>query len=109
MKKLYTARVKTSEYKSKDGSMKSNWETVGNIYEGDNGKKFMYLKKYFNPAGIDSSNGDSIILYFFPEDSSNNQSSTPQSQQNGNNDIFSQTLPLPPLFNNNDQSQFIFK
>ena len=52
MKKLYVARVKTSEYKAKDGSTKANWETIGNIFENDNGKKFMYLKRYFNPAGI---------------------------------------------------------
>ena len=101
MKKLYTARVKVSEYKGRDGSTKSSWETIGNVYENDNGKVFMFLKKYFNPAGVDSTNGDSIMVQFFSDDNNQQQSLSQSNNQFQNNDPFSQSLAMPPLFDNN--------
>lgn len=102
MKKLYVARVKTSEYKAKDGSTKANWETIGNIYEGDNGKTFMYLKRYFNPAGIDTVNNDSIVVCLFPEDNKSNTSFKNEINNNNDNNFSSFNdcpfdFPLTPV------------
>jgi hypothetical protein len=63
MKKVYDLACKVGSYQ-KDGETKNRYENVGAIMENDNGK-FMFLKRTFNPAGIDSEGKESIIISMF--------------------------------------------
>jgi hypothetical protein len=63
MKKVYDLAVKVGSYQ-KDGETKNRYENVGAIMEGDKGQ-FMFLKRSFNPAGIDADGKESIIISMF--------------------------------------------
>ena len=63
MKKVFELAVKVGSYQ-KDGETKNRYENVGAIMENDNGK-FMFLKRSFNPAGIDADGKESIIISMF--------------------------------------------
>lgn len=62
--KKYDVAAKTGTY-MKDGQEKSRYETVGTIWEGDNGP-YLVMKRTFNPAGVPFKDGsDSIFLSLF--------------------------------------------
>ena len=63
MKKVFELAVKVGSYQ-KDGETKNRYENVGAIMEGDKGQ-FMFLKRSFNPAGIDADGEESIIISMF--------------------------------------------
>ena len=63
MKKVFELAVKVGSYQ-KDGETKNRYENVGAIMEGDKGQ-FMFLKRSFNPAGIDAEGKESIIISMF--------------------------------------------
>ena len=63
MKKVFELAVKVGSYQ-KDGETKNSYENVGAIMEGDKGQ-FMFLKRSFNPAGIDAEGKESIIISMF--------------------------------------------
>jgi len=63
MKKVFELAVKVGSYQ-KDGETKNRYENVGAIMEGDKGQ-FMFLKRSFNPAGIDADGKESIIISMF--------------------------------------------
>ena len=66
MAKLYDLSVKVGEY-LKDGQYRNRYETIGAIWEGKKGGKFMTLKASFNPAAIERKSGDeNIIISCFP-------------------------------------------
>jgi len=66
MKKTFDLCVKVGSYQGKDGKEKGRYETIGSIVEGDKGT-FMFLKRTFNPAGINSDK-ESIIVSMFAVD-----------------------------------------
>jgi hypothetical protein len=77
MKKVYDLAVKVGSYQ-KDGETKNRYENVGAIMSNDNGQ-FMFLKRTFNPAGIDSEGKESIIISMFaPKEKSENSSKEPE-------------------------------
>lgn len=64
-KKLYDLTVKTGEYQSQ-GETKSRYQTIGSMLESDDGKPFLMLSRWFNPAGVPSKEGsDSILVSCF--------------------------------------------
>lgn len=72
MRKLYDLCVKTGSYQ-KDGETRNRYENIGALMEGDNGK-FIFLKKTFNPAGVETQDGrESIIVSMFKEGGNNQQ------------------------------------
>jgi len=72
MKKIYDLAVKTGSYQ-KDGETKNRYENIGSVMENENGQ-FMFLKRSFNPAGVDFKEGsESIIISMFaPKEKSGN-------------------------------------
>ena len=65
MKKLYDLAVKTGTYE-KDGETKNRYENVGSVMEKDDGGKFIFLNRTFNPAGVpNSDNRSNVILSMF--------------------------------------------
>ena len=65
MKKLYDLAVKTGTYE-KDGETKNRYENVGSVMEKDDGGKFIFLNRTFNPAGVPNpDNRSNVILSMF--------------------------------------------
>lgn len=65
MEKVYDMAVKTGEYTTSDGETKGRYENIGSVMKSENGS-FCLLKKTFNPAGIQTSDGkDCIIVSLF--------------------------------------------
>ena len=68
MKKIKDLAVKTGSYE-KNGETKNKYENNGSIMQSDDGGKFMFLKRSFNPAGIPFKDGstDIIVSIFDPK------------------------------------------
>ena len=65
MKKIYDLAVKTGSYE-KEGETKNRYQNVGAIVEKEDGGKFMFLNRHFNPAGVPFKEGsESIIVSMF--------------------------------------------
>ena len=57
--------VKTGEYTDRNGQIKSRYENVGTMMEGQNGP-YLILKRTFNPAGVPNpDNRDTLVLSLF--------------------------------------------
>ena len=71
-KKLYDLAVKTGEYTNGSGETKGRYLNVGAVMQNDEGGKFIFLNKTFNPAGVpdlSGRGGESVILSMFaPKD-----------------------------------------
>ena len=64
-KKQYDLCIKGREYTDKNGNTKNVWENIGSIIQGDNGP-YMFLKRTFNPAGVEVEAGrESILVSMF--------------------------------------------
>ena len=64
-KKLYDLSVRVGEYQS-NGETKGKYQTVGTMFEGDDGKYFLTLARWFNPGGVPFKDGsDSIFVSCF--------------------------------------------
>ena len=65
--KKYDIAAKVGEYQTNTGETKARWQNVGAVMEGRDGKPYMMLAKWFNPAGVpDARGGESILLSLFP-------------------------------------------
>ena len=58
----YDLCVATRSYKDNSGKEKAVWSNVGSILKNKDGKMFMLLKAYFNPAAIQRKDGSESIL-----------------------------------------------
>lgn len=71
-RKIGDLAIPAGSYRDKNGNEKTRWENVGSMFETDNGKKFLTLRRTFNPAGVPlddkGSNRDSIIINLFSAD-----------------------------------------
>lgn len=66
MKKIKDLLVKTGSYETQFDGTKNRYENIGAIMEKEDGGKFMFLKRSFNPAGVPFKEGsDSIIVSMF--------------------------------------------
>lgn len=73
MKKIKDLVVTTGKY-TKDGQEKNRYVNVGAIMEKDDGGKFMFLNRHFNPAGVPFKEGsESIIVSMFDVDGDNSR------------------------------------
>ena len=68
-RKIYDLTIPSGTYTDKTGAEKTTWEKVGAVFETDNGRKFLTIKRTFNPAGIpfdtNGSNRDNVIINLF--------------------------------------------
>ena len=75
----YDLCVSTRSYKDNAGNDKAVWENVGSILKNKDGKPFMLLKAYFNPAAIQRKEGsESILVSIFTHKSKSDNSSGSQ-------------------------------
>ena len=68
-RKIYDLTIPAGTYTDKNGQTKTKWENVGAVFQADNGKSFVTLKRTFNPAGVPidekASNKENIIINLF--------------------------------------------
>lgn len=75
----YDLCVTTRNYKDKTGSEKAVWSNIGSILKNKDGKPFMLLKAYFNPAAIQRKEGsESVLVSIFPHKSKSDSNSSNQ-------------------------------
>lgn len=82
MKKLYDLAVKTGEYTNNQGETKGRYDNVGACMQSDDGNKFLFIKRTFNPAGAPYREGSESILVnmFAPKDRNDQRQEAPKSQ-----------------------------
>ena len=84
VRKIMDLAVKTGSYQNQQGENKNRYQNVGALMEGDNGK-FLFLEKWFNPAGVESQGSSIIVSMFEPrQHNQNNQQNNNNQQQNQN-------------------------
>jgi hypothetical protein len=62
MKKLYDLSVPKNSYTNKAGDTKAVWLNIGSIMENTDGKRFIFLDRTFNPAGVPNPENRSNVL-----------------------------------------------
>ena len=83
-RKVFDLAVKTGEYQTQAGEKKGRYQNVGSVFEGDDGRQFIMLARWFNPAGVvdlSGKGGDSVILGMFEPREQQQQQPAPQRQQ----------------------------
>lgn len=79
-KKIYDLAVQNGSYE-KDGVTKNRYLNVGAVMQKDDGGKFIFLERTFNPAGVPNPDGrTNLILSMF--EVKDNNSSSPQPVSN---------------------------
>ncbi len=72
-RKTHDLTIPAGTYTDRTGNERTRWENIGALFEGDNGRKFITLRRTFNPAGIAlddrGSNKDSVIINLFDANS----------------------------------------
>jgi len=60
-RKTHDLCVKTGTYQA-GGVEKARYQTVGAVMQGDDGRSFILLEAWFNPAGLERQQGRSSVL-----------------------------------------------
>ncbi len=72
-KKLYDLVVKTGTYE-KDGQTKGRYQNMGAVMEKEDGGRFIFIDRTFNPAGLaNPDNRNNIIVSMFKPNGGNDQ------------------------------------
>ena len=73
-RKIYNLAIPESQYKDRNGDDRTSWMTIGAMFETDNGRKFLTIKRTFAPAGIpvdpNGNNRENVIVNCFDTESS---------------------------------------
>jgi len=66
-KKIYDLCVKTGTY-MKDGESRNRYQNIGAVMQREDGGKFLFMDKTFNPAGVpdEDPTRSNIIISMFP-------------------------------------------
>ena len=72
-RKIADLAIPAGRYTDRNGNDKTRWENVGGMFETDNGRRFITIKRTFAPSGVPfddkGSNRDSIIINLFDANS----------------------------------------
>lgn len=86
-RKLYDLAVKVGEYEQ-NGKTKGRYQNVGAVMESDQGGKFIFLDRFFNPAGVPNpDNRANVILSMFEPQQREGQDAPRQSSPAPSEDI----------------------
>ena len=72
-KKVYDLAVVVGSYTDNQGANKNKYQNVGAVLEKDDGRKFILLERWFNPAGVEARPGQSSIILSLFEPKDHNQ------------------------------------
>lgn len=77
-RKVYDVAVKTGTYRDASGADKGRYQTVGAVMQGDDGRQFLLIERWFNPAGVEVQPGRTSIIcsLFEPKPRDSQQSET---------------------------------
>lgn len=66
-RKVFDLAVATGSYTDAAGATKHRYQNVGAVMQGDDGRQFMLVERWFNPAGVpyDAARGNSILVGMF--------------------------------------------
>ena len=71
-RKTHNLVIPEGQYTDKNGQTKTNWTTIGAMFETDNGRRFITIKRTFSPAGValdeKGSNRENVIINLFSAD-----------------------------------------
>ncbi|SLN74860.1 hypothetical protein ROJ8625_04114 [Roseivivax jejudonensis] len=96
-RKLYDLAVKTDTYRDNQGNEKARWQNIGAVMSGDDGKQFLLLDRWFNPAGLPNPDNRSnvIVSCFEPKGQQQGQNNGQQSGSHpASNDIDTDSIPF---------------
>lgn len=65
--KKYDAVIKTGSYTNAQGEEKGRYQNVGALLVNDEGREFLVLEPWFNPAGAMNKNGQVFVSLFVPK------------------------------------------
>ena len=72
-RKIADLAIPAGSYTDRNGNDKTRWENVGGMFETDNGRRFITIKRTFSPAGVaiddKGSNKESIVINMFDSNS----------------------------------------
>lgn len=72
-RKTHDLTIPAGTYTDKNGQTKTKWETIGAMFETDNGRRFITIRRTFNPAGValddKGSNKENVIINMFDSNS----------------------------------------
>lgn len=61
-RKTHDLAIKTGSYTAANGQTKNRYQTVGALMMGDDGRAFVLLEAWFNPAGLERQPGRSSVI-----------------------------------------------
>ena len=68
-RKIADLAIPAGSYTDRNGNDKTRWENVGGLFETDNGRKFITLRRTFAPSGMpvdpNGSNKENVIINLF--------------------------------------------
>lgn len=75
--------AKTGEYQDQQtGMTKGRYENIGSLMTGDDGRQFIIMERWFNPAGLPNpQQRSSVILSLFEPNNGQHQHAPQQQQQ----------------------------
>lgn len=74
-RKTHDLTIPAGTYTDRNGNEKTTWQNIGAVFQSDNGKSFLTLRRTFAPAGIpvdpNGNNRDSVIINMFSAEDRN--------------------------------------
>lgn len=73
-RKIGDLAIPAGSYTDRSGNEKTRWENIGGLFETDNGRRFLTIKRTFAPSGIpidpNGNNRENVIINLFDTESS---------------------------------------
>ena len=84
--KMYDMVVTVGSYKNREGVEKKQYETVGTVFQGQNGM-YAVMKKTFNPAGVPSDRSSFFVSFYEPKEGRQQSAPASSPAQDFNDDL----------------------
>lgn len=81
--KIMDIVAKTGEYQDNAGMTKGRYQNVGSLMQGDDGRQFIIMERWFSPAGLPNpqSRSSVILSLYEPNGGQQGQQQAPAPQQ----------------------------
>lgn len=88
--KIMDIVAKTGEYQDQTGMTKGRYQNVGSLMQGDDGRQFIIMERWFSPAGLPNPQQRSSVILSLFEPSVGQQAQQPPRQQAPQNNQYHQ-------------------
>lgn len=79
--KIMDIVAKTGEYQDQAGMTKGRYQNVGSLMQGDDGRQFIIMERWFSPAGLPNPQQRSSVILSLFEPNGGQQAQQPPRQQ----------------------------